>query len=86
MENSSPSDAHELWIDTAQLTRYLTINAGTKHATGYSPATLTMRIQSARQQARRNQKAKAKLCKLPCPSRLAKEVEETKKKQTADLN
>eukprot|EP00972_Heterocapsa_arctica_P018601 2748061-Heterocapsa_arctica.AAC.1 len=71
MENSSPADAHKLWMDTTQLTRYLTINAGTNHTTGYSPATLTIRVQSTGQRAR-NMRAKVKLRKLTCSPELAK--------------
>eukprot|EP00972_Heterocapsa_arctica_P023098 3400020-Heterocapsa_arctica.AAC.1 len=72
-------------MNTTQQTRYLTINAGTKHRTGYSPATLTMRVQSTGQRGR-NRRAKAKMCKLPCSPELAKQAEETRQKQTANLN
>eukprot|EP00972_Heterocapsa_arctica_P017219 2544759-Heterocapsa_arctica.AAC.1 len=46
LESSNPASVHQLWMDTTRLTRYLTINAGTKHRTGYSPATLTLKVQS----------------------------------------
>eukprot|EP00972_Heterocapsa_arctica_P113018 16434934-Heterocapsa_arctica.AAC.1 len=52
LDNSSPANAHQLWMDTARLTR----------------------------------RAKANMCKIPRPPELAKEAEEDRKKQTANLN
>eukprot|EP00972_Heterocapsa_arctica_P015879 2340574-Heterocapsa_arctica.AAC.1 len=68
MVNSTPMKAHELWMDTNSLARYLTINAGIKHRTGYSPATLTGKLQTEGVRAR-NRRAKPQMVKNPLPPR-----------------
>eukprot|EP00972_Heterocapsa_arctica_P097698 14415593-Heterocapsa_arctica.AAC.1 len=72
-------------MDTNSLARYLTINAGVKRRTGYSPATLTGKFQTEGVRAR-IRRAKAKMVKNPVPPELNKVTGEAKKKLLANLN
>eukprot|EP00972_Heterocapsa_arctica_P047206 6964092-Heterocapsa_arctica.AAC.1 len=58
-------------MDTNSLARYLSINAGMKHRTGYSPATLTGKLQTEGVRAM-NRRAKATMVKNPRPPKLNK--------------